>query len=312
MLDRLNIRKIGIAIGLCGVLWQARAEVLVILPDSGPMARASSSIKLGIQTAHDRRHSPVVLKYIDITERPLPQLLKMHVRPQTQLIIGPLSRQDVDLMILEKPAVRVLALNEVNQKRDNVWQFSLSKEDDAEQLVQQMHKDGVKKLYIVREPGTENSSLSFANAIFKRFKGTVVLEKRMPHLQRQEGGLLLGTPDWVESLNKPNKHVYVTATAIENLGQVSKGLKFCDVAVLMQPELLPPKHIDDEPMALAFQRLYAFGVDAWLIAEQLLQQSSSPRFEIKGYSGLLTMQQHRIGRKPNCYSQSYGKLKPLS
>ena len=311
MLDMLNIRKIVVAIGLCGILFQARAEVLVILPDSGPMARASNSIKLGIQTAYDRRGSTVALKYVDTAERPLKQVLKMHVGPQTQLIIGPLARQDVESLIQENPKLPVLALNEVSSQHSKVWQFSLSKEDDAEQLVKQMHLDGLAKLHIVREPGTESSSLTFANAVFKRFNGPVMLDTTLPKLGKHEGVLLLGTSDWVKYLNKPSKYVYVQAASIENLAQLSKGLKFCDVAVLNQPQLLPPKHVDDEPMSLAFQRLYAFGVDTWLVAEQLLQRPAKSQLDFQGYSGQLSLHQQRVARKPNCYTQSHTKLKTL-
>lgn len=48
----LNNKKFLIGLMLYGMLHYAQAEVLVILPESGPMARAGLSIKQGFMSAY--------------------------------------------------------------------------------------------------------------------------------------------------------------------------------------------------------------------------------------------------------------------
>jgi outer membrane PBP1 activator LpoA protein len=60
----LNNKKMA-AGRFCSFISQAQAEVLVILPESGPMARATSSIKSGFMSAYALSEDKVPLKFIN-------------------------------------------------------------------------------------------------------------------------------------------------------------------------------------------------------------------------------------------------------
>ncbi|WP_180027925.1 penicillin-binding protein activator [Acinetobacter sp. YH16032] len=309
MLDLLRIKKEFIGIGLCGMIFQAQAEVLVILPDSGPMARASNSIKNGIDEAYQKSNSEMPIKYVNSDQKRLREILKTEVSQNTKLIIGPLARQDVEAIMKEPLKIPVLALNEVPSKHAKVWQFSLSKTDDAQVLIKQIEKDRVQHLYILRESGTESESLSFVNAVFKNFHGKFSLVQQLPDIKSNEGVLLLGSMAWINSLkNKPSKRLYVQAFAIDHNMDIPEGTKFCDVPVMVQ--FLKKTNQTTENTA-AFQRLNAFGQDVWRLADLMLKTKNPDQISIQGQTGHLNFKEHRIERKPACFEKTWFRLKNI-
>ena len=96
---KVNYRQTVLGLGLMSMMWMAHADVLVILPETGPLARASSSIKLGISTAYQAMGAKTVLKFVNSDQKSMSAVLKQQVDQHTQMIIGPLARHDVDEML---------------------------------------------------------------------------------------------------------------------------------------------------------------------------------------------------------------------
>lgn len=315
MLDRLKLKKEIIVIGLLGVVLQAKAEVLVILPESGPMARASNSIKMGLVNAHRSVKSNQQLKFVNSDQTTMKQILRQNVTKSTDLIIGPLARNEVESLIKEKPSVPVLSLNEVNSGLPNVLQFSLSKDDDANALLNQINKDKIQQIFVIREKGTEKESSSFINALFRKYPKQVTVVDQIPNLEKNDGLLLLGSDQWVQSLkNKPAHHVYIQANSVSNRKDVPRGIKFCDVPMIYSKSLKFGLDIKSSAtdMPYAYQRLYAFGFDSWQIAEQLIANKKAKKFEIQGLTGYLKVSNQRIEREPACYEKKWlGYLKKV-
>ena len=161
----LNNKKFLIGLMLYGMLHYAQAEVLVILPESGPMARAGLSIKQGFMSAYQATDQKTVIKFVNSDQKSIAQLLKQNLNKKTKMIVGPLARSEVEALMRAQPKVRVLALNDVVPQAKNVWQFSLSKKDDAYALHQIVQKDQIKHLYIVRQKSTEQDSELFMMAL---------------------------------------------------------------------------------------------------------------------------------------------------
>jgi uncharacterized protein len=311
MLDNLKIRKKIIGIGLFGLMIQAQAEVLIILPDSGPMARASSNIKSGIDIAYKASNAQIPLKFVKVEQLSINQLLKNNINKNTQLIIGPLARSDVESLIKSNPKVPVLALNEVTLQHPKTWQFSLAKSDDAAALVEQINRDKTQHLYIMREEGSEKESMSFVNELFKSFNGQVSIVDQLPKLKSKDGVLLLGKMDWIKALkNKPHKRLYVQAMTVNETKTIPMGTKFCDVPMLFNEKLnIHKANISDAEYA--FQRLNAFGQDAWKIAEQMLKVSNPENISIDGMTGHLSVKKNRIERRPACFEKTWFRLKQI-
>lgn len=313
MLDRLNIKKGIICIGLLSTMCQAYAEVLVILPESGPMARAGNSIKLGIDSAHRASQANIQLKFVNSDQKSIKNILKANVTKSTQMIIGPLARSEVESLILDNPKIPVLALNEISQNHKNVWQYSLSKDEDANVMIGVLSKDKIQHIYILRESGTENDSLSFVNAIYKKHQGKVSIVDEIPRLKANEGILLLGSNAWVNQLkNKPSKSIYAQAISVEDSQPLPLGLKFCDVPALYTVHWQDVVDVyQANPTSMPYQRLYAFGGDAWHIAEQFILNPKVKTLSFSGRTGDINILTHRVERTPKCFEKNRSGLKAL-
>lgn len=303
-----------VLLGIVGFTTQIHAEVLVILPETGPMARAGLSIKQGILSTYQIGKSNIPLKFVNSDQKTIKLILKQDVNKKTQMIIGPLARPDVEALIKLKPKVPVLALNEVYPTAQNVWQYSLSKNDDALALLDYVYRDHVSKLYVVREKGTETESINFLNALFLNYRGEVDPVDGMPKAHaKNEGVLLLGSNEWLSSLKKlQKKNIYTQAIAVNEKRTLPKGMKFCDVPALYSVEWkdVIQAH-QDKPTSLAYQRLYAFGGDTWHIAEHFILHPKNKNLTFNGRTGKIKVEGNRVERIPQCFERSKGNLVAL-
>ncbi len=310
----LNSIKRMALLGIIGCITQIHAEILVILPETGPMSRAGLTIKQGILNASQASKNQIPLKFVNSDQFAIKTILKKEVNKKTDMIIGPLARADVEALVNAKPKVPVLALNEIYQTDKNVWQFSLSKNDDALALLDFIQHDKVTKLYIVREKGTETESLNFLNALFSNFSGEVDPVDAMPKvIGNNEGVLLLGTNNWLSSFPRlQDKRIYTQAIALEEQKTLPKGMKFCDVPAIYEKgwkEVI--KANKDLPKSFAFQRLYAFGGDAWYIAEKFVLDPQIKTLSFNGRTGKIKIEGNRVERIPQCFERSKANLVPL-
>lgn len=308
-----NIKKLAL-FGVVGFSTSIYAEILVILPETGPMSRAGLSIKQGIMSAYELDHQDIPLKFVNSDQKTIKQILKQDVNKKTKMIIGPLARPDVEAMINSKPRVPVLALNEVYPTYKTVWQYSLSKNDDALALLDYIHHDKVTKLYVVREKGKEAESLNFLNALFINYMGEVDPVEEIPKsVATNEGILLLGSNEWLSSLKQlKRKNIYTQAIAVDEKKNLPKGMKFCDVPALYIAEWNDVvKAHKDKPASLPYQRLYAFGGDAWHIAEQFVLDPKVKSLTFNGRTGKIKIEGNRVERIPQCFERSKNTVVPL-
>ncbi|WP_089604447.1 penicillin-binding protein activator [Acinetobacter piscicola] len=310
----LNCIKRMALLGIVGFTIQIHAEVLVILPETGPMSRAGLSIKQGILSAYQVGNNNIPLKFVNSEQKSLKLILKQNVNKKTQMIIGPLARPDVEALIKLKPKVPVLALNEVYPTHKNVWQYSLSKNDDALALLDYIHHDKVSKLYVVREKGAEAESINFLNALFMNYRGEVDPVDEMPKVRaNNEGVLLLGSNEWLTSLKKlQKKNIYTQAIAVNEKKALPKGMKFCDVPALYIAEWSDViQAYKEKPTSLPYQRLYAFGGDAWHIAEHFVLNPKAKNLTFSGRTGKIKIEANRVERIPQCFERSKSNLVAL-
>ncbi|MEC8057216.1 MAG: penicillin-binding protein activator, partial [Pseudomonadota bacterium] len=206
----LNNKKKWLLVGFAAFISQAQAEVLVILPESGPMARVTSSIKSGFMSAYALSEDKVPLKFINSDKKTIKTILAKHLNKKTQLIVGPLAKNEVEQIVAINPKVRVLALNEVETQSPNVIQFSLSKQDDAYALKQIMQKDKVSQLLVLRQTGREQDSELYLMSIMSQFGQSVEVVEEIPKkLKKGQGVLLLGDDAWMNQLSHlPKNNVY--------------------------------------------------------------------------------------------------------
>jgi hypothetical protein len=302
----MSSKKYWLLLSLAACVRPVYADVLVILPESGPMARAGESIKRGFISAYNASASKEKIIFVDSAKNSIDQIFKTKVNQKTQLIVGPLLRAEIERVIQFNPKIPVLALNDVNDYAVNVWQFSLAKQQDAKALNRVLKNDGIKKLWVLRQKGIEASTELYMMALIAEFGvGVEFTEQLPPKLARKQGVLLLGDHQWVVELGKlPKKNIYATPLSIEQDQSIPLGLSFCDVPALYNGQWADiMEAYKKQPENMAFQRLLAFGGDAWTISQNFLEHSSPKSFSFAGRTGQIEMSTGKITRQPACYQQ---------
>lgn len=310
----LNNNKKLIGFILYCIFNHAQAEVLVILPESGPMARAGLSVKQGFMSAYQASELETPIKFVNSDKKPIAQLLKQNVNKKTQMIVGPLARQDVEALIKIQPKVRVLALNEVSSQSAKVGQFSLSKQDDAVALNQILQNDQIKELYVLQQKDSETDNELFLISLLTETNYPLNLIEEIPKkLNKHTGLLLLGNNAWLNKLPKlPHKNIYILPNAIEQDQVLPVGVKFCDAPALYEsewPDVIQAAQANAASMA--YQRLIAFGGDAWHIASQYLAEPNLKSMQFQGRTGLIQVNNNQIQRIPHCYEHTKKGIKGL-
>ncbi|MBK0064824.1 MULTISPECIES: penicillin-binding protein activator [unclassified Acinetobacter] len=310
----LNNKKRLLLVCFAAFISQAQAEVLVILPESGPMARAASSIKSGFMSAYALSEDKVPLKFVNSDKQNIKNILARNVNKKTQLIVGPLAKSEIEQMVALNPKVRVLALNEIEMQSPNVIQFSLAKQDDAYALKQILLKDKISQLFVLRQTGREQESELYLMSIMTQLGESVQMVHDAPKkLKKGQGLLLLGDDAWVNQLsNLPKNNVYAQPTTIEENQPIPEGLKFCDVPALYEHKWNDVAHAYlQQPVSMPYQRLIAFGADAWMLAELYLKTPKIQNFTLEGRTGDLDVNSQRVTRIPHCYQKQKNTILQL-
>ena len=310
----MSYKKYWLLLCLAACMSPAYADVLGILPESGTMARAGQSIKRGFLSAYTADGSKEKIIFVDSAKNSIDSIFKKKVTHKTRLIVGPLARPEVENVIQLSPKIPVLALNDVNTQSANVWQYSLAKQDDAVALNRLLKKDGVKKLFVLRQTGTESATALFFAALMAEFGSDIEMVNQLPKkLSRKEGALLLGDHQWMEQLGPlPEKNIYATPLSIEQGQFIPLGLSFCDVPALYNGQWADLiEAYKEQPENMAFQRLLAFGGDAWSMGQHLLEQTGQVQFSFVGRTGAIELKDRKIYRQPYCYRQQKNSIEIL-
>lgn len=302
----MYIKKYWLPLFFAAFVSPAYADILVILPESGAMARASENIKRGFLSAYAASGSQEKIIFADSTKNSMDYIFKKKVNNKIKLVVGPLARTDIDAVMQLEPKLPVLALNDVNQHAENVLQFSLSKQHDAAALTQLLKNDRVKKLWVLRETGTEAATELFMQALSVEFGSEIQVIDTLPKkISRKEGLLLLGHHQWIQQLGElPEKKVYATPLSIEQGQNIPIGLSFCDTPALYNGQWVDLiEAYKEQPENMAFQRLLAFGGDAWTITQYLLSNQNQQETSFVGRTGAISFKDNKIFRQPTCYQQ---------
>lgn len=278
----------------------AQAEVLVILPASGNMSAAADSVRDGLQSAYYAGKNQPTLRFVDNSRRSIQDILNKEVNAKTDLVIGPLAREQVEHLMVYKPKVKVLALNQVAQSAHNVWQFALSPDEDARALTHQMVQDGVSEVLVVTQPEQQRATSRVRESMSRLWGNKLIDVGQLPaKLDAHQGLLLLGDNAWITNLGVPAKRIYTIPLAVVQKASMPVGVQFCDTPGLYAatwPDLIDA--YKKKPVDMAYQRLLAFGGDAWEIATHIL--NGEAKAEFAGRTGTIHINQNVIDRQPQC------------
>jgi outer membrane PBP1 activator LpoA protein len=151
-------------------------QIALLLPKTGPYAKAARAIYDGIMAAHNslpEHQRPIIKIYDNSHSAGTSALYRRAVSDGADRVIGPLVKESVAKLAnsrsLETP---VLALNIAppqNSVPSNLYQFGLSPEDEAEQVAEKAWVDGHTKAVALTPQGSWGERVF--NSFRNRFNG---------------------------------------------------------------------------------------------------------------------------------------------
>lgn len=293
-----------------GMAMCTHAEILVILPETGAMASAADSIKRGFVEANQQAGNKYVIRFADINRTSLSNILKTQVSKKTELIVGPLDKQNVEELIRLQPKVKTVALNQVDNKGKEIYQFALSKEEDALALTKRMQWDGIEKIIVLRDQDSLTQTQSFYEAMTQLWGDKMQVKDKLPMFSRSKQAiLLLGSNEWLLKQDLPKKQIYTLPYAINEKVKLPEGLVYCDTPALYGGQWQDViTAYQKQPVTLPFQRLIAFGGDAWQIADTLKNQKNDTPIEFQGRTGKIRIVGGILERQPQCFKSDASGL----
>lgn len=155
------------------------SAIAVLLPDTGPYAKAAQAIYEGFMAAYYQDNNPnkPSLRFYNSEQGDIANLYHQAVVEGAELIIGPLSKHNIkqlsDTLEFKTP---VLALNQIPElSKSNFFQFGLNPEDEIDQITGQAMLDGYKKALILTPDTDQGLRIAkYFSEYWQRINGTVL------------------------------------------------------------------------------------------------------------------------------------------
>lgn len=322
-------------------------DIVVLLPQSGPAAKAGSAVRDGLLAGYyqtgGHRNTSLVLNFRDTgSQNHIKTILDSAMTPDTRLVIGPLLRDQVSAVLASPPSAPVLALNDVDHLAvPGVWEFALSPDDEMAPLAEAMKQDGIQRVRILMQADESGERLRQAFEMAWESRNGQLL----PAFALQEsnqGGIsaslrqLLASPDTARTqafflaspslalqvmpllafYQKQPQKVYTTSPAFDEIAPALQrrdlnGLRFCGAPWSMEnrwPEQ-PLLAAASPPDSGSFNRLQAFGADAWSL-QRLLPARKPLTLGLR--TGNIALDANGLQRTPVCMEILDGTPRPLT
>lgn len=305
-----------------------QGPIVLALPLSGDIAQPAEAIRAGFEMAHAGSASNRSLEVIDSTALSPQALLQQARNNGAALLVGPLQKDKVAALARQAPRLPVLALNQIQGLATPPWfyRYALAPEDDARTAATHAADHGWHAaLALVPEGDWGNRVLTaFENAFAERgghLLGAARFEThRYDHkaavqavLRNRHAG---GSADFMFIAARPtharllrsqlrfyragNLPVIATANIYSGLPEPRKdddldGVEFAAVPwqVSTDQEQLAAHHAAEKQAgdaAQRFPRLFAMGIDAWQLANQMAHDGLEPGVRLQGTTGELVVE----------------------
>lgn len=230
-----------------------------------------------------------------------------------RLVIGPLTRAGVGALaassLVTVPTLALNVLEPGSPQPARLYLFSLNIEQEAHQIAQRAQSDGRRTAFVIADdtPLGRRMRQAFIQE-FARRGGMIAAEyafsAEQASLSRLRQAAALGVADMVFLALDPaaaakTRPYLGNALALYGTSRINGGnaasarelnlVRFTDMPWLLQPDhpavmVYPRAQFGD---AVDFDRLYAFGIDAFRLGLELLKQSRAP--ELDGVTGRIRL-----------------------
>lgn len=296
--------------------------MVLFLPLSGPLAQPARALRAGFKQAHTRSNTDRRVVIIDSSELNAHALVQRARSAGAALIVGPLKKAKVAALARQAPRIPVLALNQVAHVSTPPWfyRYALAPEDDARTAAAHAAAHGWQRaLALVPEGDWGQRVLQAFRAAFNQRGGTLVdhasfVTSRYDHqyavqsvLQSYHRGarvdfiFIAARPTHARLLRSQLRFFHaaklpVIATSDVYSGQAAprkntdlNGVAFAAIPWIMQHK--PTAVAQQQPQASRairrFPRLFAMGMDAWQLANQLAGAGLKAGMTLHGATGVL-------------------------
>ncbi len=334
-------------------------RIALMLPLQGTHAKSAQAIRDGFLSAFyaqpDSPNKPTIQVY-DTSAQNIQLIYKQIVDKGADFIVGPLTKEEVDALASSTRAtVPMLALNNSNRTsgQDNILQFGLSPELEAQAVARKAWSDGHRTASVIipkstwgkrmlkafektwleqggsivsvaeigSQAGLTNGvkrllAIDASEARAQKIKHTVYKVSFDPRRRQDIDMIFIATNAALARQVKPLLNFYYagnvpayasssifTGKAQPALDQDLNGIQFCDMPWVLDHSIDTHgahKQVKDlwQNDFDQYARLYALGLDAYKIAQQIEQLTMMPTLGISGMTGMLTLdKQQAVERK---------------
>ena len=303
------------------------SKLAVLLPQSGNLTVAGNAIRDGLLSAYyaETRSKPGIRFYdTQGNAAGAKAAYDRAVKEGAQMIIGPISKDEVAAIHDATGNIPVLALNRIETPNNrHVLNFSLNPEREGELIAERLLGKGLLQTAVFSQ-GSDSNSRMLA-AFEKRYQsggGSVLLKAPAPVFGKDAAGaavnpvlpeataqakavLLLMNADAAKptraalALNGASGIPVFAGTDITESSDAKTNTQLDGIEFLQMPWLvnrgnslnISAAQLLKLPSALGpGAKLNAFGADAWLIATRLPVWLASPNSEIAGTTGNLHLE----------------------
>jgi outer membrane PBP1 activator LpoA protein len=293
------------------------SHIALLLPLNSPsFGRHADAVRQGfVAAAKVAANSAPPVRIYPVNED-TPNVLTVYeqvLESGARIVIGPLTRAGVGALasssLVTVPTLALNTLEPGSPQPARLYLFSLNIEQEARQIAQRAQSDGRRNAFVIADdsPLGRRMRQTFAQE-FARRGGMIAAEYQFsadqPSLTKLRQAVALGVADMVflalDQAAAAKTRPYLGNTlALYGTSRVNGGnattarelnlVRFTDMPWLLQPDhtavmVYPRAQFGD---AVDFDRLYAFGIDAFRIALELLRQTRNP--VIDGVSGRIRL-----------------------
>lgn len=305
----------------------SRLRIALLLPLSSPaFNRAADSVRQGFLAAAqiDPSEKLDIVVY-STTDDPtsIAAGYDQALAEGARLVVGPLTRNGVSGMLLRvKPGTRLLALNVPEEDialPADIYAFSLQLETDARQIARMAHEEGRRNALVLSDtaPLARRIQRAFVDE-FTRLGGRISAEfiyrSTTADLQALREAAASGQSDMaflaldgarariVRGYLDAPLTLYATSQILEGAPDRLRDAELNGIRFVGMPWLLQADHPavmtysrsrSALPAATDFERLYAFGIDAYRIAADLARNAEASTTGIDGVTGRISLGKDR-------------------
>lgn len=334
----------ALLLALAPPLAAAAHDIAVLLPQSGRMSRAAEAIRDGLLAAYYQDSAAAsdspVLHFYDSDATPVVALLQQARADGADFAIGPLDRERVEALARATPLpLPVLALNTAPVAAEGMVGFALAPEDEVQRLVDWMTQQGVRRpLLLTAGDDASQRQLRLFQAAWQQHhpvtpavvtldaarKGGIAaaVKELLAGRGAATDALFLASPALARQVQpaltyyRSSLPLYSLAAAWDPTADASgvndlDGLRICD-----QPWMLEAPRPEQEALyaalprpAASYDRLYAFGADAWTLARAWPSLQDGASLPLR--TGLLRLDAgNALRRVPTCAEVRNGSAVP--